>query len=299
MEEGSQIFGVYCGKAVGKFFTYFCGFFCYLSFIVMLSGAGNTLNQQYGLPVAAGAAIMCALAVFTVLAGLNGVVEVIGKVGPVIVILVLAIAIITCIQNASSIGNNIASINSYVESGQIQKIGSNWAMSGLSYGGFVLLWFAPFMANLGSASNRNGEYREVVIGSVIGGIVFIIACWIGAIAIASRITETAGTAIPNLILAESIFPPLAIVFSVIIYAAIFSTACPLLYNASTTISKEGTSRYKIVCIAGALVALVIAMFLPYQDLVNVIYGLSGYVGAVLFFIMAFAGIRNAIKKDPR
>lgn len=291
MTDSSKIFKLYCGNALGKFYSWFCGFFCFLSFIVMLAGAGSTLNQQYGLPIAVGAVIMCAIVVLVTIAGLNGIVEVIGKVGPVIIVLVLFIAIFTCITHASGIEPGIAAIEAGQYDGIISKVGNNWAMSGLSYAGFVLLWFAGFMANLGSSTNETGEYRELLVGQILGALIYIAACWICAIALASEIDLTAGAAIPNLILATQVWPPLAAIFAIVIYAAIFSTACPLLYTASTTVAEEGTGRYKAVTIVAALVALVIAIFVPYQGLVNVVYGYCGYVGAAFFVIIIIHEIR--------
>ena len=292
MTKSSSIFDFYCGsKKLGSFFNVFCGFFCYLSFIVMLAGAGATLNQQYGLPIAVGAAVMCVVVVLVTIAGLNGIVEVIGKVGPVIIVLVLAIAVITCVTHAGGIEPGIADIEAGKYNGVISKVGNNWAMSGLSYAGFVLLWFAGFMANLGSSTNETGEYKELVVGQILGGLVYIAACWVCAIALASQIEVTAGASIPNLVLAAQVWPPLATIFAVIIYAAIFSTACPLLFTAANTVSEEGTSRYRIVAIVGAAIALIVALFVPYQGLVNVVYGYCGYVGAAFFVIIIIHEIR--------
>ncbi len=291
MSDSSKIFQLYCGKALGKFFSLFCGFFCYLSFIVMLAGAGAALNQQYGLPIAVGAVIMCVVVVLVTIAGLNGIVEVIGKVGPIIIILVLAIAVFTCFAHASGIEPGIAAIEAGEYDGIISKVGNNWAMSGLSYAGFVLLWFAGFMANLGSSTNETGEYKELLVGQIFGGLIYIAACWICAIALASQINLTAGANIPNLVLAAQVWPPLAAIFAIVIYAAIFSTACPLLYTAATTVSEEGSNQYKIIAAVGAAIALVIAIFVPYQGLVNVVYGYCGYVGAAFFVIIIIHEIR--------
>ena len=292
MTKSSSIFDFYCGnKKLGGFFNVFCGFFCYLSFIVMLAGAGATLNQQYGLPIAVGASIMCVVVVLVTIAGLNGIVEVIGKVGPVIIVLVLTIAVITCITHAGDIEPGIAAIEAGEYHGVISKVGNNWAMSGLSYAGFVLLWFAGFMANLGSSTNETGEYRELIVGQILGALIYIAACWVCAIALASQISNTAGASIPNLVLAAQVWPPLAAIFAVIIYAAVFSTACPLLFTAANTVSEEGTARYRIVAIVGAAIALVIALFVPYQGLVNIVYGYCGYVGAAFFVIIIIHEIR--------
>ena len=291
LEDGTQIFEVFCGKYLGKAFNWFCGFFCYLSFIIMISGAGTTLSQQYGLPVAVGSAVMCVLAVIVAIAGLQGIVNVISKVAPVIIVLVLGIAIITLFNHGSAVPDGIAAIEAGAYDGVMEKVGHNWFFAGLSYGGFMILWFVSFMANLGIASREKDDFRELVSGNVIGSLIYTIACVLCACALVSEINLTASQGIPNLVLAEQIWPPLATIFAVIIYAAIFTSACPLLYNAVTTVAKEGSARYRIVVLAGAAIALAIAIFVPYQGLVNVIYGYCGYIGAALFFIILVQGVR--------
>src|SRR5690554_3140346 len=50
----NDIYTYYCGKTIGTFYDYFSTVFIYMSFIVMIGGAGATLQQQYGLPTYVG-----------------------------------------------------------------------------------------------------------------------------------------------------------------------------------------------------------------------------------------------------
>ena len=43
--KGSEIFNYYCGDKTGKIFDWFTTLFCFMSFIVMLAGAGSTLEH--------------------------------------------------------------------------------------------------------------------------------------------------------------------------------------------------------------------------------------------------------------
>ena len=66
-EKASQVFNYFCGKYVGAFFDWFAVVFTYMSFFVMVSGAGATLNQHFGIPTTVGAIIIAALAGVTVM----------------------------------------------------------------------------------------------------------------------------------------------------------------------------------------------------------------------------------------
>ena len=91
--------------------------------------------------------------------------------------------------------------------------------------------------------------------------------------------------ITNLILANSIVPIFSKIYALVVFAGIYTTAVPLLYNPVARFSEEGTSKFKMLTIALALIALVVGLYLDFRVLVNTIYVLNGYVGAVLILFM--------------
>ena len=91
--------------------------------------------------------------------------------------------------------------------------------------------------------------------------------------------------IPALILANQISTYIAQAFAIIICAGIYTSAVPLLWTGVRKIAKEGTIKYKIATILGGIVGCVIACFVPYKGLINVLYGLNGYLGFILMFFM--------------
>ena len=71
---------------------------------------------------------------------------------------------------------------------------------------------------------------------------------------------------------------------------------PLLYNPSARFAKEGTNRFRILTVALGLLGLFVGLFLPFRVLVNVIYVLNGYVGAVLIVFMLWKNIKDVCRK---
>lgn len=151
-EKGNDVYKFYCGTYIGTFMDYYSTVFCYMSFFVMVGGAASTLNQQYGLPFVVGGVILAALAILTVVGGLNSLVDKIGLVGPAIVILCIGIGAVTLARDGGQIGAGLEIIHSgaFAQAGSetIKNAGPNWVISSLSYAGFVLLWFASFTAAL-------------------------------------------------------------------------------------------------------------------------------------------------------
>lgn len=51
------------------------------------------------------------------------------------------------------------------------------------------------------------------------------------------------------------------------------------------LADEGTVKYKAITVLAGAVGCGIACFVPYKELINVLYGLNGYLGFVLVFAM--------------
>lgn len=300
-ERGNDVYKYFCGKYVGTFCDYYSTLFCYMSFWVMIGGAASTLHQEYGLPTWVGAVILTVLTILTVVGGLNSLVDAIGIVGPIIVVLCIAIGCITCIRDGANIAVGLDIIREGAYEGAaagetIKSAGSNWLVSGLSYAGFVLLWFASFTAALG-AKNKKKELNYGIIGGTIA-----VCIAIGLVSFAQIANINAPMAngeayvwnadIPNLILAMKIWKPFSAIFAIVVFAGIYTTAVPLLYNPASRFAKEGTAQFKILTVVLGVIGLVVGLFLPFRVLVNVIYVLNGYVGAVLILFMIWKNIKD-------
>lgn len=307
-EHGNDVYRYYCGKYIGTFYDYYSTIFCYMSFWVMIGGAASTLNQEYGLPTWAGAVILTVLTVITVVGGLNSLVDAIGVVGPIIVVLCIFIGLVTCIRDGVDIGAGLEVIRTgaYVgaaEGETIKNAGANWLISGLSYAGFVLLWFASFTAALGS-KNKKKDLNYGIIGGTLAVCIAIALISFGQIANINTPLED-GSAyvwnadIPNLILAMKIWKPFSAIFAIVVFAGIYTTAVPLLYNPASRFAKEGTPKFKILTVVLAVIGLIVGLFLPFRTLVNVIYVLNGYVGAILIIFMIKKNISDFLAKKKK
>lgn len=124
-----------------------------------------------------------------------------------------------------------------------------------------------------------------MISNVISSIALVIANLIIGFAILSRIDLVGSLQIPNLFLAAEIWKPLAYVFGLLIFAAIFTSACPLLWTASARFADEGTRKFKILTAIFAVIGLVIALYIPFNVLMNYIYVINGYLGFIVLIGM--------------
>ncbi|TXJ33955.1 hypothetical protein EPJ69_03140 [Brachyspira aalborgi] len=290
-EKPNDVYIYYCGKYIGTFFDYFSTLFIYMSYFVMIAGAGATMKQQYGISEVIGAIVMAILSGVTVAFGLKNIVKVLGKLGPIICIISIFLGIYGIVTNFSGLaeGNRIV--------GELQKTkaSTNWFFSSASYIGFCMLWLTAFVAALGKQANSK---KEGVLGAFFGTFGFSIAVIIVALGLLAHINEVANSQIPSLILASKISTIFATVFSVIVIGGIYTTAVPLLWTASSrVVSDDSSGKFKIVTIILAAVGCFIGLKIPFDKLVNIVYVLNGYVGFLLFFIMLIKSIIRIKNKN--
>lgn len=290
LERGGDIYKVYCGRKVGSFYDWFAALFCYMSFIVMLGGANSTAMQQWGLPNGVGALLLAVVVVATVACGLEGIVKALSFLGPLIVVFLLAVVGFSAATGSFGFAAGAADIDSGAY--DIAQIGgANPFASGASYGGFVILWFAAFLGELSARENISVVRRGMLLSSLFIFGTAALCC----VALISNIDLVWDAPIPTLVLANRMSPALGQVFSVVIFLGIYTSAVPLLWTGVKSVATEGSRRYRLVTVAGGVVGCVIACLVPYAPLLNVLYGLDGYLGFALMAFMVVHDVKEFAK----
>ncbi len=302
-ECGNDVYRYYCGKYLGAFFDYYSTVFCYMSFFVMVGGAASTLKQGFGIPDWIGAVLLSVLVVSIVILGLSKLVDIIGVIGPIKIAFFIAIGLIVLCMDGNQIPEGLEAIEtrSFTAAAPgegIVQAGDNWLIAGLSYAGFVLLWFASFMTLLGARNTRKDINAGIIVATVVicAAIVIIFFAQIADINTGDGTTFVWNAPIPNLILANKIWAPLTYIYAIVVFIGICATAVPLLYNPVARFAKEGTVRFRVLAIVLGVLGLVIGLFVPYKTLVNVIYVINGYIGALLLIFMIVSNVRTLIAR---
>jgi len=290
-EKPSRIFHYYCGKYLGTFFDYFSVLFVFLSFTVMVAGAGAVFEEHYGMSKYFGGVGLAIVVGLSVWFGLKNLVDVIGKIGPLIVVVAVGLGVMGILRNPSGIAEGQALLPTL----DLTQASTNWFMSGLSYVGFCMLWLAAFLTALGkTARNR----KEATAGALTGATVFSLACVIVGLGLLANVTRVGGTEIPMLVLAADINPILAAGISVMILAGIYTTAVPLLWTVSARFYADRTQGFKYLTVILAVAGTVIGLLLPFSQMVNLVYVVNGYVGVLLLVLMLAKTILRAVRRQP-
>jgi uncharacterized membrane protein YkvI len=289
-DRPSRIFHYYCGKYLGTFFDYFSVLFVFLSFAVMVAGAGAVFEEHYGLSKFIGGVGLAVVVGITVWFGLKSLVDVIGKIGPLIVVIAIALGVLGIVRNPGG----IAVGNALLPGLELTQASTNWFMSGLSYVGFCMLWLAAFLTALGKTARSR---KEAACGGLVGSVVFSVACIIVGLGLLAHIARVNGTEIPMLVLANDVSPLLAAGISVMILAGIYTTAVPLLWTVSSRFYPEDKPGFKYLTLTLAAVGTVVGLLIPFSQMVNVVYVINGYVGILLLVLMlAKTGRRMVLRR---
>ena len=142
-------FRFFAGKYIGTFLQWFTILFCFLIGIIMLSGAGATFNQYFGLPQFVGSAIMCVIALASALLGMKRIVNLLGTIGPVAIVFLIVIALVAFFTNFQNLGNADAAVAAAdAEGGVLRGIGDSvswWFMGAVMYVAYNILAGVPFI----------------------------------------------------------------------------------------------------------------------------------------------------------
>ncbi|MDK2564858.1 hypothetical protein QOZ84_15085 [Romboutsia sedimentorum] len=273
LKSSSDIFTYLCGNWVGGFFKVFMPVFFFCSFVVMISGAGASMNQYYGMNKNIGSFILAILALISVLLGMNKVIDILGNIGPMIVIISVGVGIVTIARNYET----FCCTNEIISTLNVTKSVDNWWMSSIIYSGLNLIIATPFLVGVGSTAKNK---RNCIWGGVIGGIAFAIAAIALNLGIMSDIQNVYIKEIPTLYMADKIGPIVGIMFSIILIAGIYTTAVPLLWSVCSSFAQEKSKKFIIIATICTVLGF-IGGRLPFAMLVKFIYPLSGLFGVII------------------
>jgi uncharacterized membrane protein YkvI len=270
---------LYCaGKGISVFFEWFIPLFLFSVVVIMVSGAGATMQEYYGLPVEYGCLIMVLAVLVSVLFGLRRIIDIIGSLGPLTILFTIIVAVGAIVTSPSG----LSGAEEVIRAGAIPSATKFWWVSGVLYVAYNVTGSVPFLTSMGAAANSR---REARLGAVVGSVALMLA---GILLLAGQLSyagDVATLAVPNLFLANRLTPLLANVFSVILIGEIYSTAAPMLWVTSDRFTKEGTSSHKMLVVLLSVVAYFGGQ-LPFGMLVGTVYPYVGYLG-IFFFVCIF------------
>lgn len=277
LKYSNDIFTYLFGDFMGNIFKIIIPVFSLCSFIVMISGAGATINQYYGINKTIGGIILAIITMISVIMGMNKVLDILGNLGPIISVIAIGVSIVSITKNYQNLSNIDYTINNL---GIVKAIDS-WPISAIVYSGLNIIFATPFLVGAGKTAKNIKNCKSA---GIIGGFILILSAMFINIAILADIQNVHMQEIPTLYMSKQISPLIGNIFSLILIGGIYTTAAPLLWSVCNSCYEEKSKKFKIMAIMCTILGIFGGM-LPFSYLVKFMYPISGSVGVLIILAL--------------
>jgi uncharacterized membrane protein YkvI len=252
--------------------------------VIMTAGAASLLHRVFGLPQLLGAAAFCLLVTVVAFAGLQGMVKLFSAAVPALTVMAILIAAWTMARWGLQ-GMDLTPKDSG------NPLLATWWISGLTFVSYNLFCALGAITPAGRlVPDRKTSVRGIAIGCL------LMSAIAGSIQISMAIRpEVTVVDLPMLDLAYMLWPPLGILFAVLLLCGIFGTSLSSVVSVASFLqAKNPAFRDKLTILALGLQAL-LGSQVGFAPLISVVYPLCGYFGLLAMALM-FLHYRRVTKK---
>lgn len=181
-----------------------------------------------------------------------------------------------------------------LENAEVYRSAPNLVISLILYLSFAI---SPHIATLAGVGHGEDDRKVRTISGVVGGLALGICLFITNQVLLASYGDVYTSSIPLVELAVNIWKPMGLIFGVILIMSTMTTAISLLYGTVSRFTEYGTKKSKIFAFIIAAASVLLGL-IPFAKLVNTLYPLLGYVGAVVLIATLIYKIRTMfIKKE--
>ena len=247
--------------------------------VIMLAGAGTALNTALGLPGVVGALLMAAACVMSVLTGISGLMKVQSVVVPAIVVVAVGVAAWGLLHPGPSTGGDVAAlVNS-------SPMINQWWISGVLYVAFNFQLAYAVFAPMGATATASP--RTLVAGAALGAGGLVVMAGAIMFALTAHATLIGRTDLPMVELAAGMAGWIAVVYTVVLLLAQFTTALSCLFGSVERLRHVPGLRRLPFWVVAVLTAVVTTALsgIGFSDLIGTVYPVLGYAGLVIIALL--------------
>ncbi|MDP9806545.1 putative membrane protein YkvI [Trueperella bonasi] len=288
-KEHSTVFNQIAHPLIARALDAFIVFTLFGIGFVMIAGAGSNLEQQFGLPVWVGSAIMVTLVVSVGMLDVEKVTNIIGGLTPLMVVIILAATVYAFLNPDGSITE--MQVYSYT----VEPALSNLALSTINYVAFAFATGASMMIVMGGDMFNP---KEAGVGGLLGGLGFGTLLVLSTMALFLKLPSVSTSPMPTLALIDSINPTFGLIAALVIYGMIFNTAIGMYYALAKRAAGVRKTFFKPTLFGTVTIGFALS-FLGFEELVGTLYPIIGYVGIALtvLIIVGWFTARSKISEE--
>lgn len=297
----SQNYTWAAGNIKGKLFRCVTDICVVGNFILMYAGAGNVLQQQFGLPRIAGGFILAVTTLIVRLKGMKKLEDILGYTGMVILCYIGIFLIITFVGGKSDY-NNISLIPKAVAEGKALRVNlfgnvpfsyipglknKNFpVLNGILYSSQIAIAGFPFITFLGKRAQNK---KEALLNGVFAGSAFYICVSFMVLMLIFNfdciVNPKTGAmyAFPALAVINKLWHLVGWTYSLLVFTGLFSATSGYLWvlNDQLFAGQKNTKNSKIFFIAMTIAGLILGNKISFSGLINIMFPLEGVVGVLL------------------
>nr|WP_314279108.1 hypothetical protein [uncultured Peptostreptococcus sp.] len=277
----------FCGKKIGRLYSIIMPIMLFFMMGVLISATGSTIHEYYGLNRYAASSAMAIIVLLAYLAGFDRFIQVLSKIGPLLVLFFLLVGTIVIFKDYK----NFSSIGLYRDSLIPYQAAPVWFFSGFLYFSLAISSGGTYFAKLG-ASCKNIKVAKY--GAWLGAFEVSLAVLILSSAILLNIDAIRHVDVPTLYLAKRVSPLMSSVFTLILLLGMFSSSSATMWSLCRFVYPENKRRNRMASICIAFAATLIGV-LPFAKLVAIILPAIGYIGIYYILCVIYKGIAKSIK----
>lgn len=272
-----------CGPALGRFMDLLVTSFLLASLSVMLAGGGAVMAQQFGLSPGLGIACTALVSVVTVLFGLRGLVAANGLVVPVLTAFVMVVTVGTLWRQG------LGPLRLGLQWPELAAA-PHWLLAALLYVAYNLILAVAVLAPLGATV---GDRSVLLWGGVLGGLGLGLLALLIKLALGSHLPDIGRSEVPLLSIAQSYAPSFQVLYALVLWAEIYTTAIGSLYGFASRLSLLRRWDYPLMVLGTAALAAWGSQA-GFSRLVSVLYPVYGYASLVFLGSLGLSLVRRRV-----
>lgn len=260
--------------------SWFMAIMLFTVLINMTAAGGALLHQNFGISRLVGGVLIGVLVIVTVLGEFERISRVFRYIMPVLFAAVILISVLAVTANLGASAQR--------EPVKPSPIAGNWVLAACLYISYNILAMIPIVAT--SSVNAKSE-KSAMLGSGLGGIFLGVLAFTIVLALQKDMQFAQAMDMPMLAYAGRISKGAGIIYSVLLFAAIYASATSNFYGFTTKLRTDEKKSRKVIL--SACLAFLLGL-VGFKNVVAYMFPIEGYLGfaIIAMLLLTFAQVRR-------
>ena len=251
--------------------SWFMAIMLFTVLINMTAAGGALLHQNFGISRLVGGVLIGVLVIVTVLGEFERISRVFRYIMPVLFAAVILISVLAVTANLGASAQR--------EPVKPSPIAGNWVLAACLYISYNILAMIPIVAT--SSVNAKSE-KSAMLGSGLGGIFLGVLAFTIVLALQKDMQFAQAMDMPTLAYAGRISKGAGIIYSVLLFAAIYASATSNFYGFTTKLRTDEKKSRKVIL--SACLAFLLGL-VGFKNVVAYMFPIEGYLGFAIIAML--------------